>query len=71
MAKTKYNKEKQYGMSFFERVTICKIRRTDGLTCRNCVYIDSCKLNEKDIVDKLNSTLHGYKPRHPEKGEYT
>lgn len=60
----------QLANSFFEKCTVCKIRREDNLTCRNCVNFDICKINEKNIVERLNDTLHGYKPRHPEKGIY-
>ena len=38
MARRKKEQVKsQLANSFFEKCTVCKIRREDNLTCRNCV----------------------------------
>ena len=71
MARRKKEQVKsQLANSFFEKCTVCKIRREDNLTCINCVNFEECKENKNDIVYRLNDTLIGFKPRQPQNGIY-
>ena len=71
MARRKKEQVKsQLANSFFEKCTVCKIRREDNLTYRHCVNFEECKENKNDIVYRLNDTLIGYKPRQPQNGIY-
>lgn len=54
--------------SFFDQCVICKLRRENNLSCFGCVYYEKCLTNNKDIVEKLNSTLKGFPKRNPPDG---